>query len=70
MDDFRKNKIQKEFERSKKLYMFFTSIKKNWILILIIIAILLILIFPGFFGGIIGMWYNKFSTELIKNIKV
>jgi len=70
MDDFRRIKMQKQFERSKKIYMFFTSIKKHWIIILVVISVLLVLLFPGFFGGIIGTWYNKFSSELIKSITI
>lgn len=68
MEDLRRKKIQDEFERNKKIYQFFIFVKKNWLKILTILFIINVLVFPGFFGNVIGMWYNKFVTAILNNL--
>jgi len=43
-------------------------ILKNWIKILLFILLILIMIFPTFFGHIIGTWLNDFVTSFLSKI--
>ena len=45
---------------------FFIFLKKNWIKILIILLVLSIIIFPTFFGTIIGNWLFNFVNAFSK----
>lgn len=48
----------------------FTYLRKNYIKILLGVLIILVLLYPTYFGGLIGNWINDFFGTIIKSISI
>jgi len=68
MEDLRRTTLQKQIDRSKKIFKYTNILKANWWKIGLGIVVVFILIFPNLVGEFIGWWYTKFNDELLKNI--
>lgn len=60
--------INKKDKKQIKFINLFVFIQKNWFKILIGIFIVLLIIFPTFFGNIIGTWLNDFVISFLSKI--
>lgn len=59
-----RDRIEKSIRR-QQIFMFF---KKNKFKILGCISLVLLMIYPEFFGEISGQWINDFVSAFLKNI--
>lgn len=67
-DDLRKKRANVKKSRKKNILFIFSFIKKNYKKIIIFLFFLSFLIFPKFFGMLLGKWMNLFFGSIIKNI--
>ena len=68
MEDIRQKEYTEKVIREQIIINRIKFIKANWWKLLIVIFILTILIFPGFYGSLIGNWINNFFGSIIKSI--
>lgn len=63
MDDMRAKPKTKTMNLS---FLYF--LRKKWILVLIVLVALSVIIFPSFYGTLIGSWVYNFSSAFTKKL--
>jgi len=69
LDEQRLNSGREQIEKSIKRQQLIKKITKHKYRILGVITILAVVIYPEFFGNVLGEWLNDFVTAFTKSIK-